>query len=147
MMLSHQLMFSDGQALTATAASENVIDLGAPGTVLGAPAALKRDVGRGVPVPFVVVLGAAAGGTSPTIRVDLEISDTSDFSSAETVLSSAVKSGGAAGDRIELGSYLPDGTDKRYMRLNYTLGGSSPTYTVTAGIVAGRQSTSGLVGV
>ena len=42
MILSAQQIFSDGQALTATAVSTNLIDLGATGTVVGAPAVAAR---------------------------------------------------------------------------------------------------------
>ena len=43
MLLSSEQTFSDAQALTATAVSTNIIDLGPTGTVLNAPAALVRD--------------------------------------------------------------------------------------------------------
>jgi hypothetical protein len=37
MILDSTTLFSNAQAITATAASTNYIDLGAPGTVYGAP--------------------------------------------------------------------------------------------------------------
>jgi hypothetical protein len=138
--MSAQQLFSDAQALTTTAASTNHIDLGATGTVLGAPAALTRDIAKGEPIPIVVKMDVAAGGTSPTITVSVQVDDNSSFSSATTVLTTDSKSGGAAGDEIYIPVYLPEGTNERYLRLNYTLGGTSPTYTVTAGVVKGRNS-------
>lgn len=140
MLLSAQQTFSDAQALTATAASENIIDLGATGTVLGAPAALVRDIGKGNPIPIVVRLDVAAGGTSPTLVVAAQIDTTSAFSSATTVATAESKAAGAAGDEVWLDVYLPEGTNERYLRLNYTLGGTSPTYTLTAAVVASRNS-------
>jgi hypothetical protein len=43
--MSEQQLFSDSQALTQTAVSTNIIDLGATGTVTGGAAALVRDIG------------------------------------------------------------------------------------------------------
>jgi len=45
MLLDKQALFSDDQAITATAASTNYMNLGATDTVPGAPAALVRDIG------------------------------------------------------------------------------------------------------
>lgn len=140
MLLSAEQLFSDSQALTGTAVSTNVIDLGATGTVIGAPAALVRDIGKGNPIPIIVSLDVAAGGTSPTITVEVQIDDNEAFASATQVAASETKSGGAAGDSIYLDVYLPEGTNERYLRLNYTLAGTAPTYTVTAGVVLGKQS-------
>lgn len=140
MLLSNQQIFSDGQNVTSSGASTNIIDLGSTGTVLGAPAALTRDVGKGTPVEFIVQLTAAASGTSPTLSVAVQVDDNSSFSSATTVATSQTKAGGAAGDRIQLNCTLPEGTNERYLRLFYTLGGTSPNYTLTAGIVAGDQT-------
>ena len=140
MLLSAEQNFSDAQALTGTAASTNVIDLGATGTVRNAPAALVRDIGKGKPVAIIVKLDVAAGGTNPTLDVDVEIDTVENFASATVVASSLQKAGGAAGDEVWLDVYLPEGTKERYLRLNYTLGGTAPTYTVTADIVAARSS-------
>lgn len=140
MLLSKQQTFSDAQALTATANSTNVIDLGAPGTPLGAPTALVRDIGKGKPIEIIVQLDVAAGGTTPTLDVALQIDTVENFASPTTIASSEQKAGGAAGDRIQLTGWIPEGANQRYIRLRYTLGGSSPTYTVTAAIVAADQT-------
>lgn len=140
MLFSNQQLFSDSQNLTSTGASTNIIDLGAAGTVLGAPAALTRDIGKGNSIPIVVRLGADAGGTSPTLDVAVQVDTVANFASPTTVATAAQKAGGSDGDEIYLDVYLPEGTNQRYLRLNYTLGGTSPDYTITAGIVAGKQS-------
>ena len=140
MLLSAEQLFSDSQALTATGASTNIIDLGATGTVLNAPAALVRDIGKGNPIPIIVNLDVAAGGTSPTLDIAVQVDTTDAFSSPTTVATSEQVAGGAAGDSVYLDVYLPEGTNERYLRLNYTLGGTSPTYTLTAGVVMGKQS-------
>lgn len=139
MLMSKQQNFSESQALTGTAASTNTIDLGATYTVLGAPAPLVRDIGKGNRIDVLVSLDVDSGGTSPTIDVTLEVDDNDAFSSAKTVAVAPQVAGGSEGDRIAL-YWIPEGTDERYMRVNYTLGGTSPTYTVTAGIVASDQT-------
>lgn len=146
MILSKELLFSESQALTADAVSTNVIDLGATGTVKGAPVALKRDIGTGTPIDIVVQLEVAAGGTSPTLIVTVEVDDNSSFSSAKVVATSTQLAGGAVGDRIDI-NYLPQGTDERYMRLNYNLGGTSPTYTVSSFVPAAAQTNKTVAGV
>lgn len=139
MITSAELTFSSAQVLSATGASTNLVDLGATGTVLGGPAALVRDIGKGRPIEIVVSLAAAATGTTPTLDVALQMDTTSAFSSATTVASAPQKAGGAAGDRISL-FWIPEGTSERFIRLNYTLGGTTPGYTIDAYIVMGDQT-------
>jgi hypothetical protein len=127
MILDMQTLFSDAQALTASAASTNVIDLG-----------VARDIGKGVPIPVLIQLVADATGTSPTLQVDLEVDDNEGFASAKVVQSASI-SGGVAGDKLPP-FFLPEGVDERYCRLNYTLGGTSPTYDITAGFSMGNQT-------
>lgn len=134
MIFSKEQMFSEGQVVAANGASDNVIDLGAAGTVLGAPAPIGRDIGKGRPIPIWISLDADPGGTNPTLDVALEVDDNEAFSTPKTVASAQQLAPGAAGDRVAI-FYVPQGADERYMRLNYTVGGTSPSYTVTAGIV------------
>lgn len=148
MILSAQQIFSDGQALTASGASTNVLDLGpAAGTVLNAPAALVRDIGKGTPIPIRVQLDVAAGGTSPTLDVALQMDTAEGFPSATTLMTSEQVAGGAAGDRINSLYILPHEITEQFLRLNYTLGGTTPTYTVSAFIPLADHSSDGVAGV
>ena len=147
MILSAEATFSDAQALTATARSTNVIDLGSPGTVLNAPAALVRDIGKGTPIPVRVQLDVAAGGTSPTLVVALEMDTVANFASATVLMTSGTKAGGAAGDRIDTLYILPHEITEQFISLNYTLGGTTPTYTVTSFIPLADHSSDGVAGV
>jgi hypothetical protein len=53
MILDQTNLFSDDQAITATAASDNYIDLGATGTPkLRNAITLVRDISKGTPVHF-----------------------------------------------------------------------------------------------
>lgn len=139
MLMSTLQNFSESQALTATAVSTNVIDLGATYTVLGSPVALARDIGPGQEIDVLIQLVVDSGGTTPTIVATLEVDDNEGFASAKVVATSTLLADGSEGDTLDL-NWIPYGTDERYMRINYTLGGSSPTYTVTSGIVLGRQT-------
>lgn len=128
MILDLQSLFSDAQALAASGASTNVIDLG-----------VAKDLGvGGMPIPVLIQLVADATGTTPTLQVDLEVDDNVGFASAKVVQSASI-AGGVAGDRIPP-MYLPEGVDERYCRLNYTLGGTTPTYDITAGLSMGNQT-------
>lgn len=136
MIFSAQNLLSDDQVITANAASTNTLDLGATGTPYGGAAALTRDVGKGTPVEFLVQLTANASGTSPTLQVDLQ---TSPDNSTWTTVESHTFTGGSAGDRWPF-RFLPEGVEQRYVRMNYTVGGTSPSYTVAAGITCGVQT-------
>lgn len=146
MLLSAEQNFSDSQTVTTSAASTNIIDLGATGTVHGAPAALVRDIGKGRPIEIVISLDIAATGTSPTLSAALEVDTTDAFSSATVVQTANTIAGGAAGDRVSI-YYVPEGTNERYLRLNYTTGGTTPSYQITAGIVAADQTNDTVPGV
>lgn len=139
MIFSKEQKFSEGQNVTADAASTNVIDLGAPGTPLGAPAALVRNIGKGRPVPILVQLDEDSDGTDQTLDVRLEVDDNEAFSSPKVVARSEQLDGGSAGDRVSL-YVVNERANERYMRLYYDVGGTSPDYTLTAGIVLADQT-------
>jgi hypothetical protein len=124
MILDAQLQFSADQALTATAASTNVIDLGA-----------DRNLGIGaVPLEVLVVVKVASDFTTgdETYTITVQTDDNAAFSSATTVTPAvAIVGAQAAGYQVRIP--LPSSTImERYIRLNYTLGGTTPTVTVDA---------------
>lgn len=134
-------MFSDAQAVTATAASTNYLNLGSPNTPPNAPAALKRDIGGGnnQPVQIEVV---EAFATLTSLTVSIEVDDNPSFSSPKTVATT----GAIAVANLTLGAILPIsmvplGANEQYMRVKYTVAGSSATAgKVTAGLVFGVPS-------
>lgn len=139
MIFSTEQMFSNAQAITATAASENVIDLGATGTVLNAPAALSRDIGPGRPIPIVIqVTQSFTLLTSLTFALELDSTDT--FTPDKSIdLGTYLLASLVAGFRVPY-TYIPDGVDLRYMRLKYTVAGTNPDAgKITAGIVLAAQ--------
>lgn len=122
MNVDAQHLYSDAQALTATAASTNLIDHG-PGA--------ERRLGTGEPMAVVIAVDVALAGTSPTFQATLQSDDAAAFGSPTTVAQSKSYTALAAGAKIVIPIPPGDATE-RYTRLNYTLGGTTPTVTVTA---------------
>jgi hypothetical protein len=134
------LLFSDDQAITGDAASENVIDLGATGTVHGAAAALTRDIGKGNKIPLLAqVTEDFTLLTSLTVQVQCD--SVENFASPKTVAQQTIALADlVAGKTISI-DVVPPGVDERYMRLNYDVTGTNPgAGKITAGIVAGVQT-------
>lgn len=140
MIFDKQNLFSEGQAITATAASTNVIDLGKTGTVAGEGAALKRDIGPGTPIPLRVQV-VEGFNTLTSLGVALQVSADEAFTSPVTVNSQTLTLAELTAGAVFGGLYyVPRGTNLRYVRLNYTVTGTAPTAgKITAGIVAGHQ--------
>ncbi|QPT15228.1 hypothetical protein I6G37_09925 [Serratia rubidaea] len=116
MILDYLNMFSQAQAVTASAASTDIIDLGplyAGNDV--------RDIGPGYPVEFFAQVAAnAAAGGSATVTISLQTSKTSDFASATTLL----QTGAIAVADLKVGyryvGTVPHGV-QRYLRVNYAV--------------------------
>lgn len=140
MIFDNTLLFSDGQAVTADAASTNVIDLGATGTTW-AGQALGRDIGKGNRVPLSITVAEAFNNLT-NVAIILQSDDNSGFSSAKTVVSQTVVLADLTlGKQIDFPDYIPQGTNERYLRLYYDITGTAPTTgKFTAGVVAARQT-------
>ena len=121
MYLDSQLQFSDAQALTATADSTNVIDLG-----------VNQDIGKGEPMGVVITVGVAADSTTgnETYQFQLETDDNAAMSSSTVIGDQTVAAASlTAGDKV----VIPLGhTNERYLQVLYTLGGTTPSVTVDA---------------
>lgn len=122
MFLDSLQLYSDAQAVTADAASTNVIDH-----------KQDRNLGLGEPLAVVIVVDVATDGTTgdETYVVILETDDNEAFASATEVARVAIPRGTAAGTKFVLG--VPaDTVMERYSRLTYDVGGTTPTGTFTA---------------
>lgn len=142
MIMDRTLLFSDQQAITATAASANVVDLGATGTVYGSSTAIVRDIGHGNDVELVVTVTQSFNNLT-SLTITIQTDDNAGFSSATTVWTSPAYTLAqlATGARYLLPDVLPAGVNERYVRLNYTVAGTAPTLgKITAGVVMARQS-------
>jgi hypothetical protein len=138
MIFSAQQLFSDDQAITASADSTNVIDLGVAGTPYGAAAALNDDVGKGNKIPILVqVTEAFATLTSLTINIS---------TGATTALGTTIASQTIAVADLVVGKQisidvLPEDITERYLGIEYAVTGSNATAgKITAGITMGNQS-------
>lgn len=110
-MLDNTLFFSDGQAVTDTAASTNVLDLGG---------------GEFNPLYLVVKTGTAFA-TCTSVTAALQTSDDSTFSSATTLLTLPTWAVASLTANTLLAKIrLPLGL-KKYVRLYYTVAGSDAT--------------------
>ena len=132
-------LFSDAQAITATAASTNTIDLGPIAT------GITRDIGKGEPISLLVqvttVFDSVADDETLTIALEQDSSETftPDKSTTLGVITNAQLK--TSGFQLPV-QFIPDGIAYRYMRLKYTVTGTGnfTAGAITAGIVAGRQT-------
>lgn len=122
-LIDSQNLLSDKQAITATAASTNVIDLGA--TV--------RNIAVGEPVPLTIVVNEAFNNLT-SLAIAIQTDDNSSFSSATTVYTTTVLAASlVVGYKIPI-KYVPD-VKERYVRAYYTVTGTAPsTGKITAGL-------------
>lgn len=140
MIFDRSLLMSNAQAITATAASTDFIDLGATGTVFGNSQALIRDIGRGKEIPLRVQVVQTFNNLT-SLAVAVQVDDNTSFSSPRTVVTSQAipLASLVAGFTFEELAFEV-GTNERYLRLNYTVVGTAPTAgQVTGGVTMGNQ--------
>lgn len=118
-------MFSEDQAVTTTAVSTNVIDLG---PVVNLP---NTDTQEPLRVP-VKVTEAFAGGTS--VKVTVQSDTTAAFSSATDLVSSEAIATASLEEGYEFALNFIPKKDERYVRLNYTVVGTHTAGKLHAGI-------------
>ncbi|OPX89055.1 MAG: hypothetical protein A4E53_01663 [Pelotomaculum sp. PtaB.Bin104] len=111
MLVDAQNLFSDEQAITAAAASENIIDLGE-----------ARDIGTGENLYVVLVVDTTLddSGDDSTVAVTLQTDDNESFASAvnrQTLFTIAATA--AAGTKY-IARIQPDALNEQYARLYYT---------------------------
>ncbi len=126
MILDEQNLFSDNQAITATAASDNILNLG------------KREISFATPVElFIQVTETFDQLTDLTIAV--QSSDKEDFSSPVTLIEQNIQLDDLVKGKVSSIKFLPKG-NLGYVRLYYTVNGTEPSKgKIFAGIVDGNQ--------
>lgn len=119
-------LYSDAQALTVTAPSTDIIDHGA-----------DRDIGIGEPMVVVLTLDVAAddADANETYVAALETDDNEGFASPTQVGGTATIPRGSVAGSVFYIPVPPDTTFERFSRINFTLGGTTPSVTVTAALV------------
>lgn len=126
MILDQNLILSDAQAVTATAASTNVIDLG-----------VSRDIGPGYEIPLLIQVVEDFNNLT-SLTVDVQTDDASNFGTATSLASQTIALASLKAGAKSAIQCIPVGT-KRYLRINYTVTGTAPTTgKVTAGVVTGE---------
>jgi hypothetical protein len=130
MFLDALLLVSDAQAVSATAFSTNTIDLG--------DVTPKREVGTGEELGFGMSVDVAADATTGDETYTFEVvqSANADLTSPDVLASRAI----ARAD-LKIGTRwffpVPMGAPtKRYIGMRYTLGGTTPSITVTTWLTA-----------
>lgn len=111
MYVDAQLLFSDAQAVTAAAASTNIVDLG-----------VARDLGTGQDLYVVVSVDTTMDddGDDSTLEVKVQKDTVEGFGSAEDAqIIGTFAATSAAGTRL-VAKLDPDKIDQRYIRLYYT---------------------------
>lgn len=141
MIFDVQQVFSDQQAVTATAISTNVIQWPAMGTVYGHAAAISRDVGKGNPIPLLVQV-TETFATLTSLTITLEHSAAAGLTSPTVLWSSpAIAAASLTSGLILPVTFMPKDVTGAFLGLRYTVGGSNATAgKITAAIVAGVQT-------
>lgn len=140
MIFDKTLLLSDAQAITADAASTNVIDLGAAGTVYGAAAALTRDVGKGNKITLLAQV-VENFNTLTSLTISIQCDSDEAFGSPKNVAQQVIPLADLVAGKTFSIMYAPPGVDERYMRLFYDVTGTNPTTgKITAGVVAAVQT-------
>ena len=126
MIQDKQLEFSNAQAITATAPSTNVIDMG--------PVTNRGMTGPGPKIEFTVGTTFTAAGAA-TLTIQIRTSDSADMSGATVIDSSQAIAVAdlAAGKGVPYYPMIPVNA-KRYVDLNYVVG----TGPFTAGTLTAR---------
>jgi hypothetical protein len=128
MILDATLLFSENQAVTATAISENVIQFPANGIVPYEAAAIARNLGAGDHIPLLIQV-TEAFATLTSLTITIETSAAAGLTSATVLASSGAIPVASliAGYRPTFTRVLPDGLLLPFLGLRYTVGGSNAT--------------------
>ena len=126
MLFDKQALFSDNQAVTATAVSNDVVCM-AKGAI--------KEVTFGEPMPLrIQVTEAFAGLTSLTVAIETatteKFEDTVTLASTAAIPAAELKAG-----YVFPINFVPKG-NLGYMRIKYTVDGTATAGKITAGIVA-----------
>lgn len=128
MLQDRENQFSGAQALTATAASTDVVKVG-------------KNIGVGEPMCVVITVDVAADGANAdeTYTAKLEFDADSSFGSPTVVGEErTIPRTAVAGDRFII-PIPPEVNADQWLRVKYTLGGTTPSVTVTARLMPQNQ--------
>lgn len=136
MVFDQLSLLSDAQAITGSAVSTNVYDLGAPGIAAYNSVQLKRNLGKGMDTPFLIQV-VEDFNLLTSLQVIVQSDDNSAFSSAKNVMSVTVPLADLKAGFIFPIDRLPRSITEQFIRLSYVVSGSAPSAgKITAGAVA-----------
>jgi hypothetical protein len=135
MLLDQQLMFSDAQVVTATGNSTNVIDTANTSIAGAAPA---RNLGAGQPIHLYMKVGTVVG--TPTLTAALVGADDVAFGTNKITITTVTPTLVAAQADAFVRFGLPAHPARRFFRLEFTVGGGTPSVTVSAGFTWDEQT-------
>lgn len=139
MLVDNAGVLSEGQAITASAASTNALDFGENGTPIGWAGAVFGDLGLSGIKLMAQVTEQFNNLTSLKCEIQMDndpaFGSPTIIASSEPVLLAELK----AGYRFRIPDSIPEGATERFYRLYYRLVGTAPTTgKIFAAIVAGR---------
>ena len=126
MILDEQNLFSDNQAITATAASTNVLNFG------------TREIAFGTPVELFVQVTEDFNNLT-SLKITVQTSATENFSTAVDLIDQTILLANLKKGTVSSLKFLPKG-NLGYMRLYYTVTGTAPsTGKILAGVTDGAE--------
>jgi len=135
MILDQNSLFSDAQAITATANSTNHYDLGEMGIAAYNNIQLKRNLGKAKESPLLIQVVEAFDALT-SLQIIVQTDDNDSFSSAKDVMSVTVPLAELVQGYICPIDRLPRGIVERFVRLRYVVSGTAPTVgKITSGFV------------
>lgn len=136
MILDQLAEFSVAQAITASAASTNSYDTGAPGIVPYNQIQLKKNLGKGQETALLIQVVESFNNLT-SLDIHIQSDDDVAFGSPKNVVKMNVLLADLVEGYILPMDKLPRNFKERYMRLFYTVNGTAPTLgKISAGFVA-----------
>lgn len=126
MILDEQGLFSNNQAITDSAASENILDLG------------NREVSFGTPVELFIQITESFNNLTD-LKITVQTSSSEEFSDPDDLIEETILLEDLTKGHTSAIKFLPKG-NLGFMRLYYTVSGTNPSAgKLLAGIVDGVQ--------
>jgi hypothetical protein len=135
MILDQLSIFSDAQAITASAPSQNVYDLGEMGVAAYNQVQLKRNFPKSAHIPLLIQVVENFAGLS-SLKIKVQSDDNSGFSSPKDHISQEVSLADLKAGFISSIDKVPSDIKDRYIRIFFEVsGGPASAGKVTAAIV------------
>jgi hypothetical protein len=133
MYVDSQNLISDAQAVSADAVSTNTIDLG--------NVTPKNEIGSGEPMCFAVQVDVAADVANGDETYVFEViqSANANLSSPDILMQREIARASLTAGSIHFLPIPPGSVTKRYLGMNYNVGGTTPSVTVTTFLIPMSQ--------